>query len=100
MATNDFKLWLDSIDIDLDDHFEFVYAVYMAIKTGKADASQVEFDAEGNAVVVFPKENGDRLTVSYEKRKAFLDYLDSLYVLKVEGEYALRNGAVATKVPA
>jgi len=98
MATNDYKLWLDRIDIDLDDQFDFVDAVYKAIQTGTPDPCVV-FEANGNAIIRFPNSE-DSLTLTQGERVDFLKYLDSLYLLKVDGERMLRESMTTSKVSA
>lgn len=81
MDTNDYRLWLDGIDVNLYDRIGDIYALYHKVKDCR-DSSQV---------VTLPGRESDKLTITSETRQAFLEYLDSLYCPNVDGEYNFRN---------
>lgn len=87
----DYKAWFDSLDFDLDDRFEEVHSLYRAIKDPDGGYGIPVRNDNGHFSVRYPADAEVELSIPEDKRDELAAYLDSMYELTVEGEYALRQ---------
>lgn len=87
----DYKNWFDNIDFDLDDNFDEVHSLYHAIKDSDSTCGVNIDHRDGRLIVRYPEECEIELSIPEEEKDQFISYLDSLYELTVDGEYALRQ---------
>lgn len=91
--TSDYKSWFDGLDVDLSADFEEIHSLYSAVQSNTGGYAEVQLqgpDPDGAIRVTMPDRSEEKLVLSAGKRDEFLNYLDSLYDLTVEGERAFR----------
>lgn len=94
MKTSDFRSWFGDIDMDLSVDFDDVHSLYSAIQTNANNYAGVEIQqgkSSDTVLVRMPERSETTLELSADSKDEFLSYLNSLYDLTVDGEYAFRK---------
>lgn len=87
MATiRDYKAWLDAENIETA---EDMLQIYRPVASGETGWTYSVVPARGGAPNVIVKGGEDDLLLTPKSRGAFVKYMDSLFELGVDGQYAL-----------
>ena len=86
----DFREWFDNHDFDLNDDFEEIHALYHAISDAQS-VGKFQIIRDRNGEVTICQHGFTPLNLTDEARGLFLEYLNSLYELTVDGEANYRH---------
>ena len=87
MATiRDYKAWLDAENIETA---EDMLQIYRPVKGGETGWTYSVVPVRGTSQNVIVKGGEDDLLLTPKSREAFVKYMDSLFELGVDGQYAL-----------
>ena len=86
----DFREWFDNHDYDLNDDFEEIRALYQAAFDVQS-VGKFKIIQDRNGDVTICQHGFTPLILTDEARRSFLEYLNSLYELTVDGEANYRH---------